>query len=164
MGMENYGGKEHRAKQKAIAMNQKEWKNAGKEVGIEVWRIEKFKVVPQKDFNSEFYNGDSYIVLNTYEEENEKKYNVHFWLGAETSQDEAGTAAIKTVELDDLLGDLPVQYRNVQGHETKKFSRLFPNMQILIGGEDSGFRKVKPVEYKPRLLHVSGKPKKMRID
>jgi len=67
--MENYGGKEHRAKQKAIAMNQKEWKDAGKEVGVEVWRIEKFKVVPQKDFNSEFYNGDSYIVLNTYAED-----------------------------------------------------------------------------------------------
>merc|ERR1719291_761388 len=125
-------------------MNQKEWKDAGKEVGIEVWRIEKFKVVPQKDFNSEFYNGDSYIVLNTYEEENEKKYNVHFWLGTNTSQDEAGAAAIKTVELDDLLGDLPVQYREVQGHETKHFTNLFPSMSILEGGVDTGFRHVEP--------------------
>lgn len=159
--MENYGGKDHRAKQQAIAMNQKEWKNAGKEVGVEVWRIEKFKVVPQTDFNSEFYNGDSYIVLNTYEEENEKKYNVHFWLGAETSQDEAGAAAIKTVELDDLLGDLPVQYREVQGAETKLFKDCFRGgIRILEGGVDTGFSHVKPDEYAPRLLHIIGNMKK----
>jgi len=162
--MENYGGKEHRAKQKAIAMNQKEWKDAGKEVGIEVWRIEKFKVVPQKEFNSEFYNGDSYIVLNTYEEENEKKYNVHFWLGAETSQDEAGAAAIKTVELDDLLGDLPVQYREVQGAESKLFTDCFRGgIRILEGGVDTGFSHVKPEEYAPRLLHIVGNMKKQSV-
>lgn len=162
--MENYGGKEHRAKQKAIAMNQKEWKDAGKEVGIEVWRIEKFKVVPQKEFNSEFYNGDSYIVLNTYEEENEKKYNVHFWLGAETSQDEAGSAAIKTVELDDLLGDLPVQYREVQGAESKLFTDCFRGgIRILEGGVDTGFSHVKPEEYAPRLLHIVGNMKKQSV-
>jgi gelsolin len=165
--MENYGGKEHRQKQQEIAKKQKEWKNAGKKEGVEVWRIMKFRVIPQDpDTYGEFYNGDSYIVLHTYKdsEGDALLYNAHFWLGENTSQDEAGTAAIKTVELDDLLGDLPVQYRQVQNHETKGFTNLFPNMQVMEGGVDSGFRKVKPVEYRSRLLHVRGKPKKMRID
>lgn len=161
--MENYGSDEHRQKQQDIAKKQKEWKGAGEEVGVQVWRIMKFKVVPQKDFSGEFYDGDSYIVLNTYEEENEKKYNVHFWLGETTTQDEAGTAAIKTVELDDLLGDLPVQYREVKGAEGKEFKALFRQMRVLEGGCETGFKHVKPEEYAPRLLHVEGNMKKQTI-
>ena len=76
---------------------------------------------------------------------------------------QAGTAAYKTVELDDLLGDEPVQYREVQGCETKKFLDLFPKVTILEGGVDSGFRAVKAKEYKPRLLHVTGYKKHVQV-
>jgi len=161
--MENYGGEEHRAKQKAIADKQAEWDGAGDNYGIQIWRINQFKVdhVPTEEYGS-FYSGDSYIILNTYKEEGgeEKLHNVHFWLGQETSQDEAGAAAIKTVELDDKLGDLPVQFREVQGHETKTFLGLFDSLNILEGGHASGFRHVTPEEYEPRLLHVYGRNKK----
>merc|ERR1712129_336360 len=96
-------------------------------------------------------------------DEGKKEYDVFFWLGAETSQDEAGTAAYKTVELDDYLGDLPVQYREVQGNESKKFLNMFPKVTILEGGVESGFRNVKPKDYKPRLLHVCGYKKHVQV-
>lgn len=143
---------------KDAAKKEKAWEGIGKECGVQIWRIEKFQVKNwAKDQYGEFYSGDSYIILHTKEnEEGKKEYDVYFWLGAETSQDEAGTAAYKTVELDDLLGDEPVQYREVQGNESKGFLDLFPKITILEGGMESGFRKVGPKEYKPRLLHVTG--------
>jgi len=160
--MENYGGEEHRAKQKAIAQNQKEWKKAGEKEGVQVWRIMKFKVVKQKDFTGEFYDGDAYIVLNSYKtgDGDDLAYNAHFWLGRGSTQDEQGTAAIKTVELDDFLGDLPKQYREVDGMESKEFKQCFRSFSTLEGGVESGFVNVKPEEYAPRLLHFIGNMKK----
>jgi len=163
--MANYGSDEHKAMRKDAAKKEKAWDDAGKEPGLQIWRIEKFQVKHwPKERYGEFYSGDSYIILHTMvNDEGKKSYDVFFWLGAETSQDEAGSAAYKTVELDDLLGDEPVQYREVQGNETKKFLDCFPKITILDGGVDSGFRNVKPEEYKPRLLHISGYQKHVQV-
>ena len=134
--------------------------------GLYVWRIEKFQVkAVEKDTYGKFFDGDSYIVLNGYKSQgsNTIKYDVHFWLGQDTTQDEAGTAAYKTVELDEFLGGAPVQYREVQGSETGLFLSYFPVFLVQNGGIESGFNKVKPAEYKPRLLHVKGNMKKLVV-
>jgi len=150
----------------AAAQTEKAWTNAGKEVGMQIWRIEKFNVKSvAKDTYGTFYSGDSYICLNTYKKKDSPKilFDVHFWLGKFTTQDEAGTAAYKTVELDDLLGGEPVQHREVQGFESDLFLSYFKNqIKILEGGVESGFRHVEPEKYTPRLLHLKGK-KKVRV-
>jgi gelsolin len=81
------------------AKGEEAWNGCGQKPGVEIWRIEKFKVKHwPKDQYGTFYDGDSYIVLNTYKVPDVEKllYNVHFWLGKDTSQDEQGTAAYKT--------------------------------------------------------------------
>lgn len=103
------------------------------------------------------------------------KWDVHFWLGSVTTQDEAGTAAYKTVELDDFLGGYPVEHREVEGYESDTFLSYFPNgVQILIGGFinvfrlltisgiDSGFRHVETAgKHRTRLLHIKGRGNKV---
>jgi gelsolin len=47
------------------AQTEAAWKNVGQEVGMKVWRIEKFCIVEvPKESVGTFYDGDSYIVLN----------------------------------------------------------------------------------------------------
>eukprot|EP00227_Mantoniella_beaufortii_P001896 CAMPEP_0197607554 /NCGR_PEP_ID=MMETSP1326-20131121/47338_1 /TAXON_ID=1155430 /ORGANISM="Genus nov. species nov., Strain RCC2288" /LENGTH=64 /DNA_ID=CAMNT_0043175629 /DNA_START=3 /DNA_END=194 /DNA_ORIENTATION=+ len=59
--------------------------------------------LPADGADGKFFSGDSYIVLHTWEVKGSISMNVHFWLGAETSRDEAGAAALMTVELDQFL-------------------------------------------------------------
>jgi len=146
------------------ALGEPAWKDAGKVPGVQIWRIEKFKVIAwPKDQYGNFFDGDSYIVLHTYGHQLSLRYNVHFWLGEFTTQDEAGTAAYKTVELDDYLGGLPVQYREVQGNESQSFMDLFDQIVIQSGGIETGFRHVEPEKYRHRLLHIKGTMKNLVV-
>lgn len=121
------------------------FKDAGKTPGVEVWRIENFQpVAVPKPKHGEFYNGDSYVVMNTKEDKNKvKSYDIHFWLGTKTTQDEAGSAAIYAVQLDDLLNGVPVQHREVEGAESDLFVSYFKGtVRYLEGGVASGFKHV----------------------
>ncbi|RDX66780.1 Villin-2, partial [Mucuna pruriens] len=130
------------------------FQGVGQKVGTEIWRIENFQPVPlPRSEYGKFYMGDSYIILQTTQAKGGAYfYDIHFWLGKDTSQDEAGTAAVKTVELDTTLGGRAVQHREIQGHESDKFLSYFkPCIIPLEGGVASGFRKPEEEEFETRL-------------
>ncbi|KAG6834640.1 hypothetical protein H0H93_008304, partial [Arthromyces matolae] len=163
------------------------WVGAGSVPGLQIWRIEKFKVVDwlkwpesegaSKREQAKFYDGDSYIVLHTYKKTPDAEslsYDLHFWLGENTTQDEAGTAAYKTVELDDRsfhhdfsidvkltnaldLHGVPTQYREIQHHESTRFLSYFTYFITLKGGVASGFHHVSslPPSQTQRLYRIS---------
>lgn len=133
--------------------------DVGQQPGLEIWRIENFAPVPyERSAYGKFYAGDSYIVLNTRLVGTKLQWDIHFWLGKDTSHDEMGSAAIFAVQLDDQLGGVPVQYRQVQDHESSLFFASFPGgVRYLEGGIASGFAHVDPDAFEKKLLQVKGK-------
>ena len=153
------------------------FETAGKREGLQVWRIENFALnhIPQSQFGN-FYNGDCYLVLSSKKSGSGKPlfslpvsyltsvqgllYDLHFWIGSNSSQDEQGAAAALTTQMDDHLKGLPTQYRETEGYESKKFKTYFPGgILIKEGGVHSGFNHVEVNDYTDirRLLHVKGK-------
>ncbi|KAL7138141.1 hypothetical protein ABFS83_10G143500 [Erythranthe nasuta] len=136
------------------------FQGAGQKAGIEIWRIENFHPVRvPNSSHGKFFTGDSYVILKTTAlKSGALRHDLHYWLGKDTSQDEAGTAAIKTVELDAVLGGRAVQYRELQGHETEKFLSYFkPCIIPQEGGVASGFKHAEAEKHQTRLFVCKGK-------
>lgn len=145
-----------------MASTNKSFLESGTKPGLEIWRIENFEAEPlDKKLYGTFYSGDSYLVLETVQTKYGKlKRNLFFWLGSKSTQDEKGTAAYKAVELDDFHKGEPVQYREVEGHESAMFQAAFKTkggVRVCEGGIDSGFNIVDPNAYTPRLFQCKGK-------
>ncbi|KAI2524120.1 CAPG isoform 12, partial [Pan troglodytes] len=126
--------------------------------GLHVWRVEKLKPVPVAQENQGvFFSGDSYLVLHNGPEE---VSHLHLWIGQQSSRDEQGACAVLAVHLNTLLGERPVQHREVQGNESDLFMSYFPRgLKYQEGGVESAFHKTStgaPAAIK-KLYQVKGK-------
>ena len=110
------GSEEDTALRQTVAKMDFKWEGAGSSPGVEIWRVENKRyedgnpsfgihLWPTKR-HGKFHGGDSYIVLMTTKEDDCERlqWDIFFWIGGESSQDEYGVAAYKANELDDLLG------------------------------------------------------------
>ena len=73
---------------------------AGASVGVELFRIEKMAPVKLTSVDGCLFDGDCYILLNTFRKSPTSRslsWNIHFWLGSESSADEQGVAAYKVI-------------------------------------------------------------------
>ncbi|KAM5270985.1 villin-1 [Hipposideros larvatus] len=128
--------------------------------GLQIWRIEAMQMVPvpPSTFGS-FFDGDCYIVLAIHKTGSKLSYDIHYWIGQASSQDEQGAAAIYTTQMDDFLKGQAVQHREVQGNESEAFRGYFKQgLVIRKGGVASGMTHVETNSSNVRrLLHVKGK-------
>uniref|UniRef100_G3PSS4 Macrophage-capping protein n=2 Tax=Gasterosteus aculeatus aculeatus TaxID=481459 RepID=G3PSS4_GASAC len=142
---------------RAIMVSHKEFVDAGKKPGLQVWRIENLDLKPvPKALHGSFFTGDAYLLLFTT---SAPSYNIHMWLGDECSQDESGAVAIFSTQLDDFLGGGPVQYRELQNAESNTFLGYFKSgIKYQKGGVASGFQHVVTNDMNvKRLLHIKGR-------
>lgn len=110
---------------------------------LEVWRVENFDKAPvDKATYGQFYQGDSYVMLYTYNDKAGKEnYIIYYWQGNDSSQDEKGASALLATALDDQYGGAPVQVRVVQNKEPDHFLTLFKGKFIIRrGGKASSFK------------------------
>uniref|UniRef100_A0A8C5BKG5 Scinderin like b n=1 Tax=Gadus morhua TaxID=8049 RepID=A0A8C5BKG5_GADMO len=117
-------------------VSHKEFASAGKQPGLQVWRIEKMDLKPvPKALHGNFYTGDAYVLLFTTKA---PTYYIHMWMGDECSQDESGAAAIFATQLDDFLGG---GAGAVQGGPEQRVHHLPGLLQVCV----------------KRLLHIKGR-------
>eukprot|EP01125_Pyxidicula_operculata_P018879 TRINITY_DN676_c0_g6_i1.p1 TRINITY_DN676_c0_g6~~TRINITY_DN676_c0_g6_i1.p1 ORF type:complete len:1235 (-),score=418.69 TRINITY_DN676_c0_g6_i1:44-3748(-) len=133
------------------------FQGVGVKAGLLIWRIEQFEAVPwPEELYGKLYSGDSFVFLRTIRDSG--PHEIYYWLGSESTQDETGTAALKVIELNEKLGGMCVQYREVQFHETPRFRSLFPHgIEYMAGGTESAFHHVDHDHYETRLLHCKGR-------
>ncbi|XP_013857634.1 villin-1 [Austrofundulus limnaeus] len=144
-------------------MNDKDrdaFRNVSQKPGLQIWTISKMQMVsvPSRAFGN-FFEGDCYVVLNISKARGSgESVDIHYWIGAASSQDEQASAAIYVTQLDEYLGGSPVQHREVQGYESPQFRSYFKTGLIYKkGGVASGFNHVDTNVYNIlRLLRVKG--------
>ncbi|XP_055972729.1 macrophage-capping protein [Sorex fumeus] len=129
------------------------------EPGLHIWRVEKLKpVAVARENHGVFFSGDSYLVLHNGPDE---LSHLHLWIGQQSSRDEQGACAMLAVHLNTLLGERPVQHREVQGNESDVFMSYFPRgLKYQEGGVDSAFHKTSTEASSPyvrKLYQVKGK-------
>jgi len=124
-----------------------------KKPGTIVWRVKDFQL-NRVESDGIFHEGDSYLILDIRKSgKNNFQYNIHFWIGSETTQDEQGTVAYKAVELDKFLGCGATQYRELQNNESDLFLSYFKSgLRYASGGNASGFHHVVKLDY-PKILY-----------
>lgn len=58
------------------------FEGAGKESGLQVWRVEQLELVPvPASRHGDFFVGDAYVVLHTVRRGAAFAYRLHYWLG-----------------------------------------------------------------------------------
>ncbi|KAH7029324.1 putative actin-binding protein Fragmin [Microdochium trichocladiopsis] len=159
---------DHKVKYNSAA-TEPAWQGLGEQPGLRVWRIENFQVVAwPEDKYGQFHEGDSYICVHSFKLGDKLGHDIFFWLGSKTTQDEAGTAAYKAVELDEFLHGVATQHRELQREPSDDFAALFPRIRILAGGVRSGFTHVDTDTEEPEdfsmLLRVFKHPTSRRAD
>uniref|UniRef100_A0A8C3AQE4 Villin like n=1 Tax=Cyclopterus lumpus TaxID=8103 RepID=A0A8C3AQE4_CYCLU len=123
---------------------------------VKVWRIENLEVAEvNPNTYGQFYGGDCYLVLYTYEMSNQRHYILYMWQGRHATKDEITACAYQAVNIDNKYNGAPVQVRVVMGKEPRHFLAIFKGKLVIFEGGTGRPGAVIP-EQGARLFQVRG--------
>ncbi|KAK2886524.1 villin-1 isoform X1 [Channa argus] len=123
---------------------------------VKVWRIEKLELAEVNPSTyGQFYGGDCYLVLYTYQISGQRQYLLYMWQGRHATQDEITACAYQAVNIDNKYNGAPVQVRVVMGKEPRHFLAIFKGKLIIFEG-GTGRPGVVIPESSARLFQVRG--------
>ncbi len=101
----------------------------GKDVGLELWRIERLLLVKQATVNGNFCSDDSYVLLNSSKKDKESlNHEIYIWHGSNSALSDNSVAVQKSSELKKYLGKMCKISQEIQGQESKEFLHLFTSV------------------------------------
>uniref|UniRef100_A0A8C9YVN9 Villin like n=1 Tax=Sander lucioperca TaxID=283035 RepID=A0A8C9YVN9_SANLU len=99
---------------------------------VKVWRIENLELAEvNPNTYGQFYGGDCYLVLYTYQRSNQKQYILYMWQGRHATKDEITACAYQAVNIDNKYNGSPVQVRVVMGKEPRHFLAIFKGKLVI---------------------------------
>ncbi|XP_030583511.1 scinderin like a [Archocentrus centrarchus] len=122
---------------------------------VQIWRVEGGDKVPvDKSTYGQFFGGDCYLLLYSYNHGGRERHIIYTWQGQKCTQDELAASAFLTVQLDDSMGGVATQVRVTQGQEPSHLVSLFKDKPLVIhlGGTSRKCGETKPSS--TRLFHV----------
>ena len=132
--------------------------DVGQFPGLTVWEIENFYPNQiEEAAHGKFYEGDCYIVLQTFiDEAGALDWKIYFWIGEKATLDKCTCSAIHSVNLRNYLGANCRTVREEQADESEEFIKLFgPSLAYIQGARTaSGFYTVEEIEYTTRMYRI----------
>ncbi|XP_069368173.1 villin-1 isoform X3 [Paralichthys olivaceus] len=123
---------------------------------VKVWRIENLELAEvNPNTYGQFYGGDCYLVLYTYQISGQQQYILYMWQGRHATKDEITACAYQAVNVDNKFNGSPVQVRVVMGKEPRHFLAIFKGKLIIFEGGTGRPGVVNP-DAAARLFQVRG--------
>ncbi|XP_028289758.1 villin-1 isoform X2 [Gouania willdenowi] len=123
---------------------------------VKVWRIEHVELVEVNPATyGQFYGGDCYLVLYTYQRAGQQRYILYMWQGRHSTANEITACAYQAVNIDNQFNGAPVQVRVVMGKEPLHFLAIFKGKLIIFEGGTGRPSVVNP-DPGARLFQVRG--------
>lgn len=111
-----------------------------------------------------FYSEETYVVVKTYNHARKINFLVFIWVGSERAKKLAADPPAKVAQLMSQLPDRVVLSREIEGHESTTFKRLFKTYGVQSGDSSGVFNADAPQTYRKRLLHFRLNNDKTRIE